>query len=133
VRRLYKRYGAEIWSACRGLAQEKLGSESPLTALARLELSVQAAVPKTFEEFLVRNPLKRAALDVLSEGDVIPAGEITDGLTVRETLFENQKAQVAAFQAADGRAGSIHIYTYAYFESKLGRLVVKQSMERQTI
>ena len=64
---------------------------------------------------------------------VIPAGEITDGLTVRETLSENQKAQIAAFQAADGRAGSIHVYLYAYFESKLGRLVVKQSIERQRI
>src|SRR5204863_2946277 len=64
---------------------------------------------------------------------VIPAGDITDGITVRETLSESQKAQIAAFQAADGRSGSVHIYTYAYFESKLGRLVVRQSIERQRI
>src|SRR5438067_2509007 len=61
VRRLYKRYGADIWSACRGLAKEKLGAENPLDALARLELSVQVHDPVTFEEFLVRNALKRAA------------------------------------------------------------------------
>lgn len=61
---------------------------------------------------------------------VIPAGDITDGLTVRQTLSSSQKAQIEAFQTSGGNAGAVHIYVTAYFESKLGRLSIQRSIER---
>jgi hypothetical protein len=61
---------------------------------------------------------------------VIPAGEITDGIHVRQTLADNQKAYIAAFEAARGASGSVRIYITAYFESKLGRFSIRQTVER---
>jgi hypothetical protein len=61
---------------------------------------------------------------------VIPAGDITDGLTVRQTLSSSQKAQIEAFQTSGVNAGAVHIYVTAYFESKLGRLSIQRSIER---
>lgn len=63
----------------------------------------------------------------------VPAGEITEGLHVRQALAENQKAYITAFEAAQGNAGSMHIYVTAYFESALGRFFVQQSIERQRL
>lgn len=64
---------------------------------------------------------------------VIPAGEITDGIHVRQTLADNQKACIAAFEASRGPAGSVRIYITAYFESKLGRFSIRQTVERGTL
>lgn len=60
----------------------------------------------------------------------VPAGEITQGIHVRQVLAENQARQIEAFNAAAGRAGSLHIFVTAYFESRLGRFSVKHSIER---
>jgi hypothetical protein len=65
---LYNHFGSEIWSACLGA-----GGYDPergpwgLSCIAKLKLSNQVYNQKTFEEFLVRNALKRAARDVLEE------------------------------------------------------------------
>jgi hypothetical protein len=64
---------------------------------------------------------------------IIPAGEITQGVHIRQMLSDNQKAQVAAFEAANGSAGGLSIYVTAYFESKLGRIFVQQTIERRKL
>lgn len=64
---------------------------------------------------------------------VIPAGEVTDGISVRQPLTESQKAQITAFEAANGSYGTIHIYMHAYFESKLGRIDVRQTVDRRKL
>ena len=61
---------------------------------------------------------------------VIPAGDISDGIHVRQTLTESQKAYIAAFEASRGTAGAVRIYITAYFESKLGRFSIRQTVER---
>jgi hypothetical protein len=61
---------------------------------------------------------------------VIPAGDISDGIRVRHTLTESQKAYIAAFEASRGASGAVRIYIIAYFESKLGRVSVRQTVER---
>jgi hypothetical protein len=61
---------------------------------------------------------------------VIPAGDISDGIRVRQTLADSQKAYIAAFQASGGTTGSVRIYITAYFESKLGRFSIQQTVER---
>lgn len=61
----------------------------------------------------------------------VPAGEITQGIHVRHMLAENQKAYIEAFNAAPG--GRFHVFITAYFESKLGRLSVQQSIERDRL
>lgn len=58
---------------------------------------------------------------------VIPAGDISDGIRVRQTLADSQKAYIAAFEAS---RGSVRIYITAYFESKLGRFSIRQTVER---
>jgi hypothetical protein len=67
VKRLLKRYGDEIWSACLGV-----GGYDPdkgvvgLQCLAKLDLAFQVYNQFTFEEFLVRNALRRAAQQIFS-------------------------------------------------------------------
>lgn len=69
VQRLMKRYGDEIWTTCLGA-----GGYDPekgplgLKCLSKLELSFQVYNQATFEEFLVRNALKRAAEQLIEEG-----------------------------------------------------------------
>jgi hypothetical protein len=58
---------------------------------------------------------------------VILAGDISDGIRVRQTLADSQKAYIAAFEAS---RGSVRIYITAYFESKLGRSSIRQTVER---
>ena len=66
---------------------------------------------------------------------IIPAGEITDGIRLRQTLADNQRAQVENFNKASGAgmSGRIHITVTAYFESKLGRISVRRSIERNRL
>ena len=59
---------------------------------------------------------------------VIPAGDISDWIHVRQMLTESQKAYIAAFDAR-GTSGSVSIYIEAYFESKLGRFSVRKTIE----
>jgi len=61
---------------------------------------------------------------------VIPAGDISDGIHVRHALADSQKAYIAAFEASRGASGSIRIYITAYFDSKLGRFSLRQTVER---
>lgn len=66
--RLMKRYGDEIWSCCLGAGgyDPQKGSVG-LECLSKLDLAFQVCDQKTFEEFLVRNALKRAAQQILEE------------------------------------------------------------------
>lgn len=61
---------------------------------------------------------------------VIPAGDISDGIHVRQTLTESQKAYIATFEAS---RGYVRIYITAYFESKLGRFSIQQTVERANL
>jgi hypothetical protein len=68
VKRLIKRYGDEIWSCCLGAGgydpdEGTLG----LKCLSKLNLAFQVYNQATFEEFLVRNALKRAAQQMIEE------------------------------------------------------------------
>jgi hypothetical protein len=68
IHALYKRFSIEIWSACLGAGgYDAENGPCGLSCLAKLELSHQVHDQKTFEEFLVRNALKRAARDILEE------------------------------------------------------------------
>ena len=66
VRALMRRYGREIWSCCLGA-----GGHDPdkgtigIRCLAKLDLAFQVHNQETFEEFLVRNALKRAAQQII--------------------------------------------------------------------
>ena len=69
VRRLMRRYGDEIWSCCLGAGgyDAEMGKVG-LKCLAGLDLAFQVYNQTTFEEFLVRNALKRASRQLLEEG-----------------------------------------------------------------
>jgi hypothetical protein len=68
AKRLMKRYGDDIWQCCLGAGgydpdEGKVG----LKCLSGLDLAFQVCDQATFEEFLVRNALKRASQQVLEE------------------------------------------------------------------
>jgi len=65
---LMRRYGDEIWSCCLGAggySSEK--GNIGVKCLAKLDLAFQVYNQSTFEEFLVRNALKAAARQIISE------------------------------------------------------------------
>jgi hypothetical protein len=64
---------------------------------------------------------------------VIPAGDISDGLHARQNLADSEKAYVVAFENSRGMSGVVSIYITAYFESKLGRFSVRQTIQRATL
>jgi len=65
---LYTHFECEIWSACFGAAEHDQNCGPwGLSCLAKLEFSHKVNSQKAFEDFLVRNALKRAARDVLVE------------------------------------------------------------------
>ena len=70
IRRLLRRYGTEIWSCCLGA-----GGYDPdkgllgIRCLSNLDLARQVHDTPTFEEFLVRNALKCASIQILVELD----------------------------------------------------------------
>jgi hypothetical protein len=66
VRRLYRRYHADIWSICLD-AGGHFAESGPfgLESLARLDRCREVYDQEVFEEFLVRNALKYAARQVL--------------------------------------------------------------------
>jgi hypothetical protein len=69
VKRLMNRYGDEIWSCCLGASgYDPEAGKMGLQCLANTELAFQVHNQVTFEEFLVRNALKRASQQVLQEG-----------------------------------------------------------------
>ena len=59
---------------------------------------------------------------------VVPAGEITKGMHIRQMLADNQRKQVEARRADRSR---IIVNVVAYFESDVGRLVVRKTIERE--
>jgi hypothetical protein len=66
VKRLYNRYGDEIWGAClAGLDEHR--ERNALACLAGLDCADEVHTPELFEEFLVRNALKTAARQILEE------------------------------------------------------------------
>ncbi len=66
VRRLINRYGDDIWNICLGIGGYNPDSgNTGLSCLAKLKLSFQVYNTATFEEFLVRNAIKCAAIDIL--------------------------------------------------------------------
>ncbi len=68
VKALLKRYDSEIWSCCLGAGgyDPDLGTVG-IRCLSKLDLAFQVHDQKSFEEFLVRNALKRAAQQIIEE------------------------------------------------------------------
>lgn len=64
TKRLYRRYGGDIWHACLAALNEDRDS-NVFSCLSRLELANQVSSPISFEEFLVRNAMKCAARQIL--------------------------------------------------------------------
>lgn len=62
---------------------------------------------------------------------LLPAGKITKGVYLRHELTTAQKKQIEAFIENPQQHGSIYLYLTAYFESKVGRLEVEQTIERR--
>jgi len=66
ISELMKHYGDEIWSVCLGAGgQGNQNGPSGLTCLAKLDKAFQVYNKNTFEEFLVRNAIKHAALQLV--------------------------------------------------------------------
>jgi hypothetical protein len=66
TKRLYRRYGGDIWHICLG-AYDNAKDGNLIHALSRLELADQVDGPYLFEELLLRNAMKRAANQILDE------------------------------------------------------------------
>ena len=64
---------------------------------------------------------------------LIPAGEITRNIYLRQTLTSQQREQIEQFKRPDQNRGSLHIVLGAYFESSLGGIEVSKSIERRTL
>jgi len=68
VRQLIKRYGNEIWSCCLGAGgYDPDTGKVGIQCLSKLDLAFQVHNQQTFEEFLVRNALKRASKQILED------------------------------------------------------------------
>jgi hypothetical protein len=65
VKSLYRRYGSDIWHACMGECGEQ--DLTVFSCFARLALAKQVDSPSSFEEFLVRNAIKRGAQQLLKK------------------------------------------------------------------
>lgn len=105
-----------------------LGSEIPcielyfqVTNLSTLDLILDRLL---VDVWFGQPTLQAAVLDRY----VIPAGEITKGMHLRHMLADNQRKQVEARTADRSR---ITISVVAYFESEVGRVVVRKTIERQ--
>jgi hypothetical protein len=105
-----------------------LGSEIPcidlyfqVTNLSRLDLILD----RLLVDVWFGQPTFQAAL---LDRYVIPAGEITTGMHLRQMLADNQRKQVEARTADRSR---IILSVVAYFESEVGRVVVRKTIERQ--
>jgi hypothetical protein len=70
TKKLYRRYGGDIWHVCLGV-YDNSKDENFIYALSRLELATQVDGPYLFEEFLLRNAMKRAANQILDEINII--------------------------------------------------------------
>jgi len=64
---------------------------------------------------------------------VIPSSEITKDIYFRHELTSSQKRQIERYVASEGHRGYIHLYLTAYFESKAGRVVVEERIERRSV
>lgn len=64
---------------------------------------------------------------------VIPSSKITKDVYFRHELTTSQRHQIEEFVARERHRGSIHIYLTAYFESKAGRVVVEERIERRSL
>ncbi len=70
---LMRRYGDEIWNCCMGAGgYDAEKGNTGVQCLAKLDLAFQVYDQSTFEEFLVRNALKTAALKIVSEEKTNP-------------------------------------------------------------
>jgi len=66
AKRLYGRYGADIWHVCLGVC-DNTKDENLLHGLSRLELADKVDGPFLFEDFMLRNAMKRAANQILDD------------------------------------------------------------------
>ena len=69
VKRLYRRYAADVWLICWGAASERPGNAASnvLEMLGRLEMANQIRTAESFEEFTVRNAMKYAARHLIDQ------------------------------------------------------------------
>jgi hypothetical protein len=68
ARRLYRRYGDEIWEICLGAGgYDPDRGPTGVICLGKLDLSFQVYKPELFEEFMVRNALKYAARQIVQK------------------------------------------------------------------
>jgi hypothetical protein len=66
VKRLLKRYGDEIWGCClEAEGYDPTTGKMGVDRLAQLPLAFQVYNQETFEEFLVRNALKKASQEII--------------------------------------------------------------------
>jgi hypothetical protein len=111
VRRLYRRYGEEIWNIClpepltRG-PQGEWRREKGLGELSRLDLADQVCGPKLFEEFLVRNALRLTALEILKEKGIEP---FTPTAPVPVTKVQTQ-AEIEEYEALKAKLRELGHY-----------------------
>ncbi len=62
---------------------------------------------------------------------LVPGGEITRNVYLRQALNSNQRDQINGFSDPDHNRGFIHILLTAYLESSLGRIEVARNIERR--
>jgi hypothetical protein len=68
TRRLYRRYGDEIWSICLGAGgYDPDRGPTGVLCLGKLDLAFQVYKPELFEEFMVRNAIKYAARQIIGK------------------------------------------------------------------
>ena len=64
---------------------------------------------------------------------LIPGGEITKDIYLRQTLTSGQRSQIHNFETPGQSRGQIHIRLTAYLESALGRIEVTKDIERSKV
>lgn len=62
--------------------------------------------------------------------DVVPSGEITEGVAIRQFLTAEQAAFIKTFYESP-QSSTIQIWVLAYFDSRVGTLTVQRSIELQ--
>jgi len=63
----------------------------------------------------------------------IPAGEITGGISLQQDLTPGQITQIKRCTENPGAGGAIYLHITTYFESKTGRLEMKETINRSSI
>jgi hypothetical protein len=64
---------------------------------------------------------------------LIPGGEITRDIYLRQPLTAEQRNQIQSFEQSEQSRGYIYVQLTAYFESTLGRIEVAKNIERAKV